>query len=221
VSVPFISQPDLGDRVYEVVYEQIMTSALLPGSELSLTRLAREMGVSLTPVRDALNRLAAEKLVVEVPRKGYFVAKLEPQDIADLMEARLIVELAAVERGVDRASAEEVAEMQRLVAEMANLRQRDYLEYAKVDYTFHQLIVGTAKNRQLVEIHRTLGIHVYAHRIALRANATEKRASTAVQEHQAIAQGFVSRDLAILKATVTQHIESSTRLLLASSGEPI
>ncbi|MHB9092752.1 MAG: GntR family transcriptional regulator [Chloroflexota bacterium] len=215
-----ISQPDLGDRVYEIVRDQILTSALPPGSELSLTRLARLLGVSITPVRDALHRLEAEKLVVEVPRKGYFVTKLEAQDIAHLMEARLIIEQAAVERGLARVTPAEIAEMRRLLQEMDELRSRDYIAYSKRDYDFHQLIVGTARNPQLVEMHRTLG-HVRAHRLIFRAKTVEQSGSAAMQEHRAMVEAIQTRDLASLKQIIAQHIDRTIQQLLSGiSGSP-
>ena len=210
-----ISQPDLGDRVYEIVRDQILMSGRPQAAALSLTRLARHLGVSLTPVRDALHRLEAEKLVVEVPRHGYYVTKLEPQDIVHQMEARLILERAAAERGLARITPAEIAEMQRLLHEMEELRPRDYIEYSKRDYDFHQLIVGTAQNPQLVDMHRTLG-HVRAHRLVFRANTIDQSGTAAIHEHRAMVEAFQTRDLSSLQSIITQHIERTTRQLLAS-----
>src|SRR5512138_2133489 len=116
--IALVNYQDLGERVYEVVRDQIVTCELAPGSPLPVGDLARQLGVSLTPVRDALNRLAAEGLVDDVPRKGYFVSSLDPEDVSDLLQARRLIEMAAVEHGLDSVEASQLADMERLVDEM-------------------------------------------------------------------------------------------------------
>ncbi len=203
--------PDLGERVYEAVREQIVTCELAPGSSLPVVDLARQFGVSLTPVRDALNRLAAEGLVEDVARKGYFVARLDPEDIVDLLNARRLIELAAVEEGIDRIEADQLAELKRLFDEMRQFFDDegnclDYAEFSKHDSLFHQLIVSTAENRHLVQIYRSLSVHVHIYRTNLAAQGGYRRSLASVREHQAILVAFESRDLPALKAALNAHV---------------
>ncbi len=210
-SALLVNYPDLGEKVYEAIRDQIVTCELAPGSSLPVVELARQLGVSLTPVRDALNRLAAEGLVEDVARKGYFVARLDPEDIADLLDARRLIELAAVEEGIDLVESGQVEEMQRLLEEMTQLFDEegcclDYAEFSKRDSQFHLLVVGTANNRHLLQIYRGLSVHLHIFRTNLAAQGGYRRQLASVQEHRAILEAFESRDLPALKAALSAHV---------------
>ncbi len=207
-----VNYPDLGEKVYEAVRDQIVTCELAPGSSLPVVELARQFGVSLTPVRDALNRLAAEGLVEDVARKGYYVARLDHEEIVDLLDARRLIELAAVEQGIDLAEPEQVDEMRRLLDQMGQLfdedgRCLDYAEFSRLDSQFHQLVVGTAKNRHLLKIYRGLSVHVHIYRTNLAAQGGYRRRLASVREHRAILEGFESRNLAAVKRTLSAHVQ--------------
>ncbi|MGE5619587.1 MAG: GntR family transcriptional regulator [Sphingomonadaceae bacterium] len=206
-----VNYPDLGEKVYEAIRDRIVTCELAPGSPLPVVELARQFGVSLTPVRDALNRLAAEGLVEDVARKGYFVARLDPDEIADLLDARRLIELAAVEQGVYLLEADQLAEMRRLLAEMIQLfdeegRCLDYAEFSKRDSQFHLLVVSSARNRHLLKIYRGLSVHVHIFRTNLAAQGGYRRSLASVREHRAILDAFEARDLQALKDALNQHV---------------
>ncbi|HEX2923135.1 MAG TPA: GntR family transcriptional regulator [Chloroflexota bacterium] len=214
--------PDLGERVYEAVREQIVTCELAPGSPLPVVDLARQLGVSLTPVRDALNRLAAEGLVEDVARKGYFVARLDPEDIVDLLNARRLIELAAVEEGIGRIQPDQLGELKRLSDEMRQLFDDDgncvdYAGFSRRDSQFHQLVVGTAGNEHLVHIYRSLSVHVHIYRTNLAAQGGYHRSLASAHEHEAILVAFESRDLPALKAALNVHVRG---VVEAFGGDP-
>jgi DNA-binding GntR family transcriptional regulator len=211
-----VNYPNLGDKVYEAIRDQIVTCELAPGSQLGVADLSRQLGVSLTPVRDALNRLMAEGLVEDVPRRGYFVARLDPEGISDLLGARRLIELAAVEDGIERIEPEHLDEMRKLAEEMEQLVDRegryvDYAEFSKRDSQFHLLVVGSAGNRHLVEIYRGLSVHVHIHRTNLVAQAGYSRGAATAREHRSILEGFQRRDLAAARAAITEHVQAVTR----------
>jgi len=208
-----VNYPDLGEKVYEAVRDQIVTCELAPGAPLPVVELARQFGVSLTPVRDALNRLAAEGLVEDVARKGYFVARLDPDQIADLLDARRLIELAAMEQGIETVEPGQLEEMERLMAQMASLfdeegRCRDYAEFSRLDSQFHLLVVGMARNRHLLKVYRGLSVHLHIFRTNLAAQGGYRRRLASVQEHRAILEALRSRDLASAKAALTAHVRA-------------
>ncbi len=210
--------PDLGEKVYEIVRNQIVNCELAPGSPLPAVELSRRLGVSLTPVRDALNRLAAEGLVEDVARKGYFVARLDPDEIADLLEARRLIELAAAEQGIELVGTAQLSEMRRLVEEMEQLvdpqgRYLDYARFSKRDSQFHLLVVGSAGSGRLVQIYRGLSVHVHIYRTNLAVRMGSPLGLTDAREHRAILEGFESRDLPALKAAINQHVRHVVRAL--------
>jgi len=216
-----VNYPDLGEKVYEVLRDQIVTCQLAPGSPLPVGELSRQLGVSLTPVRDALNRLVAEGLVEDVARKGYFVAALDPAEIADLLGARRLIELAAVEEGIHLVEPEQLAEMARLVDGMESMvdeqgHYRDYADFSRKDSQFHQLVVASAGNRHLVQVYRRLSVHLHIYRTNLAAHTGPRLGLTDVREHRAILEGFRNRDLAALKSAIAMHVQQVAAALTSS-----
>lgn len=210
--IALVNYQDLGEQVYEVIREQIVTCELAPGSPLPVGDLARQLGVSLTPVRDALNRLAAEGLVADLPRKGYFVASLDPEDVTDLLQARQLIEMAAVEHGLDSVEPSQVEEMELLVDEMQGLLDeqggyRDYAEFSKRDSQFHQLLVGSARNRHLQQVYRGLSVHVHIYRTNLAVRVGYHRGAATVAEHRAILDALKAHDSRGLKKAITRHVD--------------
>ena len=210
-SVSLLNYPDLGEKVYEIVREEILTGQLRPGTPLPVVAVAQRLGVSRTPVKDALSRLAAEGLAEEVARKGYFVTKLDAEDIVDLQEARLMIELAAVRRGIERVAAADLAAMRRLLAEMDTLvgadgHYVDHNEYARRDSQFHLLVVGTAGNRHLMDVFRRLSVHLHIFRMSLSAHETNRRSIPSKAEHEAIVAALEAGDLAALETALQRHV---------------
>ena len=219
-SISLTNYPDLGEKVYQILRDQILTGQLAPGSPLLVIELAEKLGVSRTPVKDALNRLSAEGLVEDIPRKGYFAAKIDVADIIDMFDARLMIETAAVERGITLLTPAESEEMRRLLHEMEQCIGEqgvfiDYPRFVEMDSQFHQTIVGTAKNRHLSEIHRRLSIHLHICRLHFATQVGHRRSAETLREHEAIIEAFSNRDLAALTKALKEHVESVSRVFAA------
>lgn len=218
--------PDLADRTYQIVRDEILTNQLPPGSRLVIVELAQRLGVSRTPVKDALSRLAAEGLVEDEPRKGYFVTRLDPQDIVDLIDARLIIELAAIERGIHLVRPSDILAMQRIVDGMSEQLDgegtyRDYGRYIAADIALHEAMVQTARNTRLQSMYRALHPHLYLTRIHyLFDDRASPPSLVNLQEHRAMVQAFESRDLPSLAALITTHIQFPLRHLTLLSRTP-
>jgi GntR family transcriptional regulator, rspAB operon transcriptional repressor len=140
----------LPSRIYSVLKARILTCAFLPGSRLMEKDLSEAMGVSRTPIREALNRLALERLVELTPYRGYAVAPVRPDDMRNLCELRSIVESEAAALAAERATAGEVEE---LVA-LATLRYvpgdpATYQNYLRDNSTFHLALARTTRNERL------------------------------------------------------------------------
>lgn len=210
------SYPDLSERTYEVLKEQIVSGKVAPGSRLSVVDLAQQLDVSRTPVVSALTKLVAEGLVEEAPRRGYFVSQLNAEDVAHLMEVRLILELAAVERGIGAVDAAQIAEVRRQIDEMERClddegRYLDYAQFIKKDSEFHLLIVSLARNPRLVEVYRGLNVHLAMVRIHFAVEMGHRRALPTVAEHRAIVAALAAHDLPALKAAIGEHVQGVMR----------
>lgn len=220
-SASLADYPDLGQKVYEVIRERIVNIDLPPGSPLQVLELARQMGVSKTPVTDAINRLVAERLVDNLPRRGYYVAKLDVDDLLDLLDARMMIELAAVERGIDLVEPTELVEMRRSLDEMETLLDDegnclDLAKWMALGRTFHALIIATSRNRHLADVYDRLGVHLHIARAAHAGDISSKRNPVVLVEHRAILEALGSHDLLALKTAINQHTNARRARLCAS-----
>lgn len=112
----------LADEVYDTLLGQLMSLRIEPGSRVTIDVLARELGVSQTPIRDALNRMESEGLVVRVPHAGYRIPpQITRSRFEDMLEVRLLLEPAAARRSAERATLAQVAGLRRMLGEMAEL----------------------------------------------------------------------------------------------------
>lgn len=217
--------PDLAERTYEALERAILTGEIAAGTELVIVDLGKKLGVSRSPVKHALAKLCGEGLAVQVPGKGYFVAQVDAQQLTHLLEARLLVEVAAAERGALLVDEAGLSEMRKLVEEMGRAVNSkggyfDYPEFVRGDKVFHSLLVGFSKNPYLVQFHRLLNFHVFQARMHFAAlELGEARAVPALEEHRAILRAFESRDAAGAKAAVSLHIQEAMSVFGVRLGE--
>jgi len=144
-----IRRESLGDQVYDLLFQRIASGELRPGEPLVLAEVADAMGVSQTPVRDALQQLVARGLVEKRRNQGWAVTRPSPTDIREILEVREAVEGMAARLMAERGSREDIAQLRRI---MENLREMasagDFRNYCNLDTEFHsQLIKGSGNTR--------------------------------------------------------------------------
>lgn len=211
-----LSRKALRDDVHDVVIEMLLDGSGEPGAQLSIDGLARELGVSPTPVREALVRLEHTGLVTRTALRGYQIAPpLDERQMAELLDARELVELAAVER----ASAHLDDLLPRLRA--AHARHAETAArvtgggplgsgaaavraYSDADWAFHTAITDASRNRYLAQMLSGLGFH--AHRMRQDVGRGVSDAADAVREHAAILAAFEARDAAAALAAMREHM---------------
>jgi DNA-binding GntR family transcriptional regulator len=200
----------LAESIYDALKERIMDQGLAPGARLNIDALAHELGVSPTPVREALARLAAERLAVFVPFKGYAVMPLLTQRrLAELMHVRRLLEADAARQAAARMILAQLRRMERELDAIAALqpepRFHDFRPYNEHDRVFHELLVAAADNRVLLETYRSLGSHVQLARLYHGRDEIDYRES--LSEHRAIYTALRSRDPDATVAAVCIHID--------------
>ena len=138
------------DDVYEAVRQAIMDGRFLPGTQLSEVLLAKDLGVSRTPVRDALPRLVAEGFLEQVAGLGVFVRKLDRQEAVELWELRRVIEAGAAAMAAERCSPDQARELAEL-AEQTDNHQRQNKSDAKreLDWAFHHRMCDVAGNSEI------------------------------------------------------------------------
>lgn len=156
----------LRDVVFNTLRDAILSGKLLPGERLMENQLAEKLGVSRTPIREALRMLELENLVALVPRKGAQVLDMSEKDIKNVLEIRGSLEALAVELACDRMKAEQVSALKRLQQEfIAAYESRDYEKTAEADERFHDLIFEATENDKLIQIINNLRTQLYRYRI--------------------------------------------------------
>ena len=205
----------LDQRIYDALRQRILTRELAPGTPLAIRDLAGRLGVSVTPVRDALRRLQSDGLVQMRGRGETTVTRLGPADIDDIFDLRRALEVHAVRRGVERISAAEVARLGGLLAAAARTFSGDrYLDYPtliRLDGDLHRALVGAAGNARLSAAHERLGAHVQIARVYF---TRQRRPQATHAEHLAIVDAYARRDASAAASAVDDHIENTRRHIL-------
>ena len=203
----------LGEMVYESLRDAIVNQVLKPGERLMETELADEMGVSRTPVREAIRKLELEGYVVMIPRKGAYVAGLSIKDINEVFEIRGALEALAVGLAASRATEEEIEEMElNLTLEANHFESSDLLKTIEVDTKFHEIIYKASKNTRLLGMIKELRDQVQRFRTT--TLAVPGRMKFALDEHRKIVEAIAARDVARAKKAAVEHIESAENALL-------
>lgn len=197
----------LGNEVYEALYAQLMSLKIPPGGRLSVDSLVRSLGVSQTPIREALSRLEAQGLVVKTHLVGYRAAEqLDRDRLNQLYELRLLLEPFAAGRLALRRDAQIVAELKALDADMQSEDKAQsraaYGEFAKRDAAFHNFIARNCGNALVHDSLQRLHTHVHLFRLYFHARAT----TDANQEHKDLIDAIENGDAEKAEAAMRQHI---------------
>ena len=211
-----IEHSDLTTKVYQWLKERIMHHAFLPGDKLDVQQLADDLGVSRTPVKDAINRLTSEGLVVLRSRRGTYVATLTLTAIRDLVETRTMIECWAVQHATAEAMRAVAPEMQTIFARSTQIitgatpADFDYSAYFALDLDLHALLVGATGNGVLRDLHHTVLARMSAGRIYYPGeDEVLRRSHAAHDEHAAIVSAISDGDRDALLAAVQAHISAS------------
>lgn len=215
-----LSHSMLSDRAYEALQERIINLHLQPGHRLNIDRLARELGVSPTPLRDALRRLAEEDLVTVEPFKGFQVAPLlDADELRQLAEVRSLLEQHAVQRpGADPTAF--LDDLRREVALMDELVDDDTLDirgFNGADARFHTTLVHAGGNPTLERNYRKLNAHVQIARLFIGRGQLDAR--TANAEHHRILTALTEGDIDKVRIEIDRHIKGACDRVLGEDGE--
>jgi DNA-binding GntR family transcriptional regulator len=199
----------LGEEVYNVLFAQIMSLQIAPGARITIDALARDLGVSPTPVREALGRLEGEGLIHRTHLVGYRAApQLSRRQFDDLYDLRLMLEPYAAAKAAERISDEALAELVALGGEMTADGQGGPLAYgrfAQLDQRFHDEIARAGGNELVEEALARLHTHVHLFRLMYHSTVTQG----ALKEHAGIIAAFQERDGPKAARLMRAHIERS------------
>lgn len=207
----------LGDEVYNVIFGQLMSLQIAPGARITVDNLARELGVSQTPIREALGRLESDGLVFKTHLIGYSAApQLNQKQFEDLYELRLLLEPHAAARAATAMTAEGVTALaaleDRMSAKSSDEAQAAYGAFAQLDTEFHSLIAQAGGNELIEEALSRLHTHVHLFRLMYHSRVTEE----ALGEHAAIIAALRARDADAAAEAMRNHVERSRSRFVAT-----
>jgi DNA-binding GntR family transcriptional regulator len=208
---PLVEEPVSGRRKGHLHLEaarqlrgMIQLGELPPGARLREVQLCRQLGVSRTPLREALRTLAAEGLVNQLPNRSMVVAALNPDDIEHLYRVFGAIEGLAGELACVRVTEQEIAEMGRLFSRMVDLHERgERAEYMKINEQIHRMVIDIAANPVLLSVWQSLVPRV--ERARSLSNLDRARWTAALFEHSKMFAALAARDGPLLRRLSSEH----------------
>ena len=197
----------LRDVVFKTLREAILRGDLKPGERLMELQLAAKLGVSRTPIREAIRMLQQEGLVVTIPRRGAEVAAMTEKDMEDVLQVREALEILAVQLASEKITKEQIAELEeRLKAFEQAVETAEVKQIAQSDIDFHDLIYTAAENPRLVVLLNNLREQIYRYRVEYLKD--EKNYPRLIEEHRQIMQGLKERNEQYVVEMTKKHMDN-------------
>lgn len=203
----------LRDVVFQTLRQAILKGELQPGERLMEIRLAELLGVSRTPIREAIRKLELEGLVVMVPRKGAAVANITEKDTKDVLEVRRTLEMFAVEVACDRITPEQLARLEEAAKEFEASKGADLIRIAETDMKFHEIIYEATWNDRLVQMLNHLRENMYRYRIEYLKDPHYY--DSLVSEHRQILTAIRSGDQETARRCMRNHIDNQELVVIS------
>ena len=208
----------LRDVVFNTLRQAILKGELAPGERLMEIQLAEKLGVSRTPIREAIRKLELEGLVLMIPRKGAEVAKISEKSLKDVLEVRRSLEELAIELACQRISDTDMEDMDAAQAAFRDaIAKGDAMEIAETDEGYHDVIYNCTRNTRLVQILNNLREQMY--RFRLEYIKDEDKRQILLIEHEKILKALRSRHVAEARAAVREHIDNQEITVLKKLKE--
>ncbi|MFR4352986.1 MAG: GntR family transcriptional regulator [Roseburia sp.] len=204
----------LRDVVFHTLREAILKGELKPGERLMELQLAAKLGVSRTPIREAIRMLEQEGLAVTIPRKGAEVAKMTEKDMEDVLQIRDALDELAATIACEQISEEELSHLRETMYEFEkSTKTGDVKRIAEADVQFHDIIYKATGNPKLVILLNNLREQMYRYRVEYLKD--EKNYPMLVKEHCEIVEGLSNKDKEKLTAAMHKHVENQAMAVKA------
>jgi GntR family transcriptional regulator, rspAB operon transcriptional repressor len=211
-----IKQARISEQVYDYLRSQIMTGRFAPGERLNLDELVERLRVSKMPVKEAVGRLAAEGLIDVQARRGTFIRRVDPRELAETFEVRRGLEVLAGELAVENVAKADIARLRRLITEMeAAAENRNVTVHLEKNFEFHELIIELSGNRKLMEIYRLLRARIHIAGVHYRSENWLNRVEQEQREHRAIVRALEQRDPEAVAKAINEHLKRAKVSLVA------
>ncbi len=203
----------LRDVVFNTLRKAILRGELKPGERLMEIQLANKLGVSRTPVREAIRKLELEGLVLMIPRRGAEVAEITEKNLRDVLEVRGALEELAVRLACDKITPSRIHELKIAAEEFKKiLKSKDITGIAEADVKFHDVIYKATDNKKLVQLLNDLREQMYRYRIEyLKESSVYPHL---IEEHEEIIKKIENREKEDAVQVVWRHINNQVHGVL-------
>ena len=203
----------LRDVVFNTLRQAILRGELKPGERLMEIQLANKLGVSRTPIREAIRKLELEGLVLMIPRKGAEVAEITEKSLRDVLEVRRALEELAVELACEKITPEQIQELKDAAASFRDsLQEGDITRIAEADVKFHDVIYLATDNQKLIQLLNNLREQMYRYRVEyLKRSDFDQQL---MDEHEEIIETIErgQKDQAV--QVVCQHVDNQVEAVM-------
>lgn len=197
----------LRDVVFNTLRQAILKGELAPGERLMEIQLAEKLGVSRTPIREAIRKLELEGLVLMIPRKGAEVAKISEKSLRDVLEVRRSLEELAIELACQRMTEEELVDLEQAQRAFRQaISQGMAMSIAETDEHYHDIIYQGTCNDKLVQMLNNLREQMYRYRLEYIKD--EDKRQVLLVEHEHILAALKGRNIAEAKTAMREHIDN-------------
>ncbi|MFH2092781.1 MAG: GntR family transcriptional regulator [Pseudomonadota bacterium] len=204
----------LKTKVYTALRQDIVSGKIPGGTRITEIAVAGSLDVSRTPVREALQKLAQERLLISIPKAGYMVEDLSDDDIQDLFTTRMEIEKIAIQKAIQYITKEELKTLDdNLEQTKAAIKSGKDLYLTELDVAFHSIICTAARSRSLFRVCKTLGDLTLKYRHGLNLSASLR--NQLLQNHIEIYQAIISKDTkGAVQAMDTHGLKAKAHLLV-------
>jgi DNA-binding GntR family transcriptional regulator len=210
----------LREVVFESVRGAIISGVLKPGERLMEVQLAEKLGVSRTPIREAIRKLELEGLVIMMPRKGAYVADLSIKDITDVLEIRATLEGLASSLAALRITDDEIEQLELNALQFHKAIEADDFDgIVQADIDFHDNIFKATRNDMLMQLNNNLREQVQRFRIMYISKSNKSK--DLAKEHFEIADAISKRNIDLAEKLAKKHIDNAEKYILkANTNKP-
>ena len=203
----------LRDVVFNTLRQAILTGELKPGERLMEIHLANRLGVSRTPIREAIRKLELEGLVTMIPRRGAEVAQITEKNMSDVLEVRRALDALGVELACDRITQEELNSLKQACEDFEiAVNTRDVKRIAQADVELHDIIVRATGNDRLIQLVNNLSEQMYRYRFEYIKDTSQHE--RLVEEHRIIYQAIVDKDKETASRAAKIHIDNQKKAIM-------
>lgn len=196
------------EQVYQVLREMIAVHRFEPGFSLNVQKLSKELGVSRTPVWEAMRKLEQEKVIETIPNRGVFIRRVSFEQMLEVIEVRAVMDAFAGRLACERISKRMIDRLARcLPDQLRAIESGDVAAYLLSDNKFHGLIYEASGNSYLRELHESITLRMLPVPVATDILIRPPHQPSVYLTHQELVEGLASRDLAKVEAAIARHSE--------------